>query len=113
VRLSDCAAADLPDHELRKEAESIAEQVVFYCTGMMIHTTPLSTTIATKCRDWMVRCQVILWYLRYDFSMSRDDVWSMLVELRHLVHIHLPNCKAELEEIRVHAQAEHEEERNG
>ena len=67
------------------------------CPASCPSQRPISHTIATRYRDWMVRCQVINFQLRYDFQHARKDVWSMIVELRHLVFEHIPRCDEELD----------------
>ena len=92
-------AGQLSDAELRDKGVSMSQQCTDICTEMMLHTSSVSHTIATRYRDWMVRCQVINFQLRHDFQHARKDVWSMIVELRHLVFEHIPRCNEELDVI--------------
>ena len=86
----DFKASELSDEELREEAVSIADLAVDGCTIRMIQAATLSADLATQFRDWLVRAQVISYQLRRDPNLGRDDVWGMLVELRHLMIAHFP-----------------------
>ena len=88
-------ASSLSDAELLDVAISTCAMCIDMCTDMMLKAAPWSDVVALASRNFLVRCNVMHFQLRYS-ALERSEVWGIIVELRALSFDHVPLSMAEI-----------------